>query len=132
MTEFNANDFEGAFEFLLLSGFSAGPRSMSAMQRCCKRAEWLLGLAAARKGRPNIDALPVTLQKLQREGWLRWERSDEQSGAEIIYALAEAGQQRLEQERAYRNGMVSQLMENNELDQSFRQFLDRQGPLWPS
>jgi DNA-binding PadR family transcriptional regulator len=132
MTEFNSSDFDGAFEFLLLSEFREGPRSVSEIQRCCKRAEWLLGLAAARKGKRGIGSLPTALERLQREGWLRLELPEEQAGAEIIYSLTKAGEQRLEQGRAHRNWIVSQFVENSELDQSFRRFLDRQGPLWPS
>lgn len=132
MTEFNANDFEGAFEFLLLNGFSEGPRSVSEIQRCCQRAEWLLNSAAARKGKREVGSLPIALQKLQREGWLRRECPSEQASAEITYALTETGRQRLEQERTHRHGRVSQFIESSELDQSFRRFLDRQGPFWPS
>ena len=92
MTEFNANDFEGAFEFLLLSGFSEGPRSVSEIQRCCKRAEWLFGLAATRKGKRGIGSLPAVLERLRREGWLRLERPNEQPDAEVIYSLTQAGE----------------------------------------
>ena len=131
MTDFNARDFEGMRDFFILSGFSDGPRSLVEVQQREKWAERLLVVAAARRGTQSFDSLATALERLQREGWLKSERSGEQPSPEITYSLTEAGEQRLEQERERRHLMVSQFVEDSELDASFRRFLDREGPFGP-
>ena len=100
MAKFNANDFEGATDFFILSGFSDGPRSLSEIQQRVNWAERLLYLAAKRKGKRGLGSLSEALERLQSDGYLRHERLGEQPGAEIIYSLTDAGERRLEQERA--------------------------------
>lgn len=79
-----------------------------------------------------MSSIPAALDRLQREGWLRFVRPENHANAEPTYSLTEAGEQRLEQERVRRSWLVSQFVENSKLDQSFRRFLERQGLLWLS
>jgi DNA-binding PadR family transcriptional regulator len=132
MADVNANDFEGTLDFFILSGFSDGPRRMSEIQQRIKWAERLLYLAAARTGKRGHDSLFEALKRLQSEGCLKLVRRSEQPGTEKIYSLSDLGEHRLEQERARRKLAVSQFIEDADLDASFRRFLDRKGPLWPS
>jgi DNA-binding PadR family transcriptional regulator len=132
MAEFDANDFEGTLDFFILSAFGDGPRSLSEIQRRAKWAERLLYLAATRKGKRGPDSLSEALGRLQREGCIKFERLGQQSGADIIYSLTDAGEHRLEQERARRHVIVSEFVEDSELDSSFRKFLDSKSPLWSS
>jgi DNA-binding PadR family transcriptional regulator len=132
MSEFNANDFEEALDFFILSGFSDGPRSLLEIQQRVKWAEGLLVLAAARKWTRSLGSLTTALERLQHEGWLKPERLGEQPGPEIIYSLTDAGDLQLEQERARRHLIVSQFVEDGELDGSFRRFLNSNGPLGPN
>jgi DNA-binding PadR family transcriptional regulator len=128
----NDNDFEGTLDFFLLSGLSDGPRSLSEIEQRIKWAQRLLYLAAKRKGKRPPDSLPGALERLQSEGFLNIERLVERPDTGIIYSLTEVGKHRVEQERTRRRLMVSQFVEDSELDGSFQKFLDRQGPVWPS
>lgn len=104
---------------------------MSEIQQRVSWAERLLYLAAIRKGKLGLDSLPEALERLQSEGCLKLARLSEQPDAEIIYSLTGAGERRLEQERARQESIVSQFVEDSELDASFRTFLDRKDPFWP-
>jgi DNA-binding PadR family transcriptional regulator len=132
MAEFNANDFEGTLDFFILSGFSDAPRSLSDIRQRVRWAERLLYLAATQTGKRGHGSLLDALVRLQREGCLKRERRAEQPDTEIIYSLTDAGERRLEQERARRKLVVLQFVEDADLDASFGRFLDRTGPLWPS
>ncbi len=131
MTEFNANDFEGTLEFFILSAFSDGPKSLVEIQQRAQWAEQLLGLATARKATRDFGSIFTALERLQREGCLKREQVGAQPSPEVLYSLREVGEQRLKQERARRHSMVSQFVEDAELDHSFRRFLNRKGPLGP-
>ncbi len=130
MAQFNADDFERPLAFFILSGFSNGPRSVSEIQQHVNGVERLLDWAAARKGKLRLGSLPAALERLLHEGWLRLVRLDEPPGPEAIYMLTDAGEQRLEQERARLHSIVAQFVENGEPDGSFRTFLNSQSPLW--
>jgi DNA-binding PadR family transcriptional regulator len=132
MAEFNANDFEDTLDFFILTGFSDGPRSVAEIQQRVQWAERLLYFAAVRQGKRGAGSLSQALERLQVEGCLKLERLGGQPGAEIVYFLTDAGEHRLEQERARRRLMVLQFVEDAELDGSFRRFLDLEGPLWPT
>lgn len=130
MAEFDTNDFKSTFDFFILSGFNDGPRSLSEIEQRMQWAERLLYLAAKRRAKQGFGSLLEALARLEGEGCLKQERLGEQPGAEIIYSLTDTGEHRLEQERARRKSIVSQFVEDAELDTSFRKFLDRHGPLW--
>jgi DNA-binding PadR family transcriptional regulator len=132
MAEFNESDFEGMFDFFILSGLSDGPRSISEIQQRVQWAERLLYVAAKRKGMRVLDSLSEALKSLQGNGSIKLESLGEQTGAETIYAITDAGQYWLEQERVRLTSIASQFIEDSELDTSFRKFLDRRNPLWPN
>ena len=125
MAEFNAGDLEGMLDFFILSGFSDGPQSLLEIQKRVNWAEGLLLLTADRKGMGSLNSVTSTLERLQREGWRKLQRTS----LEITYSLTESGEQRLEQERARRHFIASQFVEDSELDSSFRKFLNRHNPL---
>ena len=127
MSESDANNFEGTLDFFILSGFRDGPRSLLEVQQRVQWAERLLQVAAAKKGRPTFSSLSTALERLQREGWITCERHP----AESIYSLTEAGEHRLERERARRHSIVSEFVEDSKLDGSFQRFLDQSGPFRP-
>lgn len=130
MAGFDANDFERALDFFILSGFSDGPRSLPEIQQRVQWEERLLYVAAKRKGMQGLSPLPEALARLQSEGFLKGDRSGEQPSTETIYSLTDAGKYRLEQERARRRLMVSQFVEDEDLESSFRRFLDRGEGRW--
>lgn len=131
MTEPDANNFESTLDFFILSGFRDGPRSLLEVRQRVQWAERLLQVAAAKKGRPTFSSLCTALERLQREGGVKCERSGERHPAESVYSLTEAGQHRLEQERARQHSIVSEFVEDSELDGSFQRFLDQSGPFRP-
>jgi DNA-binding PadR family transcriptional regulator len=124
MADFRPGDFEGTFEFFILSGFSDGPRSLPEIQQRLRWAERLLYVAARNKGQQGHRSLLELLDRLQKEGLLRVERGCAEQGAGEVYSLTDSGAHRLSEERARRSSLVSQFVEEADLDQSFRRFLD--------
>ena len=133
MNESHDNDFESTLDFFILSGFRDGARSVLEIRQRIGWAERLLVVAAAKKGKPGLSSLSTTLERLQGEGWLKCEQSGRHPNAEVVYSLTDAGGQRLDHERARRHAIVSQFIEEPDLEGSFRRFLDQRslhGPNW--
>ena len=105
-------------DFFLLSGFSDGPRSFVEIQQRVSWAERLLVIAAAKRGTEGSGSLAKAIKRLLHEGWLNSEAPAEQPSPETTYSLTEVRRQRLQEERERRHGMVSQFVENSELDAS--------------
>jgi DNA-binding PadR family transcriptional regulator len=87
MADFRPGDFEGTFEFFILSGFSDGPRSLPEIQQRLRWAERLLYVAARNKGQQGHRSLLELLDRLQKEGLLRVERGCAEQGAGEVYSL---------------------------------------------
>jgi len=129
MDEFNADRLRNTLDFFILKRFSDdGPLSVWEIQRRAKPIHALLDLIATRKGKQSLGSVPAVLQRLQRDGWLKAEpQFDGRSESELIYSLTAVGAQWLEEELRRRGSMLSQSIEDGDLDKSFRKFLDRSG-----
>jgi hypothetical protein len=92
-----------------------------------------LDLVALHAGRNALDSLPAALQRLCAEGCLNCERQlTEHCDPITVFSLTTLGVQRLKQNSARRAAVVSQVIEDAELDRSFRKFLDRTGSAYGS
>jgi DNA-binding PadR family transcriptional regulator len=129
MDEFNADRFKDTLDFFILKRLSDdGPLSATEIQQRAKPIYSLLDLFATRKGRHGPGSLPAALERLQREGWLKTEPPfDGWPESELVYSLTVFGQQRVEEELMRRGSMLSQFIEDGELDKSFRNFLNHRG-----
>ena len=125
MADFSSGDFDGTLEFFILSGFTEGQKSLSEIQQRLKWAERLLQVAGRNKGRQGPRGVLELLQILQAEGLLRVELRSAEQMTEEVYALTDSGAFRVAQERARNSSLVSQFVEEVDLDGSFRRFLDR-------
>jgi hypothetical protein len=124
MADFRSGDFDGTFEFFILSGFTDEPRSLSEIQQRFRWAERLLYVGARKKGQ-RCQGVPELLETLQKEGLLRVEPRCAEQGTEEVYALTDLGAFRVTQERTRQSSLVSRFVEEADLDRSFRNFLDR-------
>jgi hypothetical protein len=127
MADFRSGDFDATFEFFILSGFTDGARSLSEIQQRLRWAERLLYVPARNKGRNGRGVLEL-LDTLRKEGLLRIEPRSVEQGSEEVYALTDLGAFRVTQERARHSSLVSQFVEEADLDRSFRRFLNRNSP----
>ncbi len=129
MGQFDADGLQAVFDSLILNAFSNGPLSASQLQVQAQKALLFLKLIALRKTQSTPDTLPAVLERLCREGWLHIEHQGSDVPDVVVnYWLTEMGERRLDEERKRREAMVSQFVEDSELDKSFRRFLDRWGP----
>jgi DNA-binding PadR family transcriptional regulator len=124
MADFRSGDFDGTFEFFILSGFTDGPRSLSEIQARFRWAERLLFVAARKKGQRS-GGVRELLETLQEEGLLRVEPRCAEQRTEEAYALTDLGELRVTQQRTRHGSFVAQRVEEVDLDRSFRKFLDR-------
>jgi len=132
MDYFNGDRLQDALDFFILKRFGDdGPLTILEIQRRVKQIHALLDLFARRKGKQSLESLPATLQRLQREGWLKAEKPlDDGPESKVVYSLTAIGEQRLKEELARQQSMLSQFIEEADLDRSFRKFLDRGGALY--
>jgi DNA-binding PadR family transcriptional regulator len=131
MDEFNADRLKATLDLFVLKRFSDdGPLSVVEIQRRAKPLHTLLDLCATRKGRQSLGSLLTTLQRLHRDGWLKAEpQSDEGSESDLIYSLTVAGEQRVKEDSARLQSMLSQFIEHDDMDKSFQNFLNRRRPV---
>jgi DNA-binding PadR family transcriptional regulator len=126
--EFNHGRLKDIFDFFILKLFSAGPLSMFELRRRVQPLCNYLDLVALHAGKNASGALPSALQRLLTDGCLKTEqRLIEHVGPETVYSLTAAGTQRLQNESARQDAIVSQVVEDAELDKSFQKFLNRTG-----
>jgi len=86
----------------------------------------MLDLWATRRGKQGLGSLSAVLERLRREGWLKAEpSSDAGAGSELVYSLTVLGKQRVKGESARLGSMLSQFVEQDDMDKSFGKFLDR-------
>jgi DNA-binding PadR family transcriptional regulator len=129
MDEFDADSVKATLDFFILKLFGDGSLSELEMERRAKPIYTFLELVAARKGRQSLGSLRTALRRLQREGWLTAERElGEQLDPAMVCSLTAAGERRLAEELTRRGSIVSQFVEDGDLDKSFRNFLDRRAP----
>ncbi len=128
---FNADRLWATLDLFILKRFSDdGPLSLFEMQRRAKPLHTLLELFAVRKGKQSLGSLPAALQRLRRDGWLKVEpKPDEGSESELIYSLMVMGEQRVEEESARPKSMISQFVEEGDMEKSFKTFLDQRKPV---
>ncbi len=130
MGEFNADRLQATLDVFILRRFSDdGPLTVLEIQQRAKPIHTLLDLFAIRIGKQSLGSLPAALGRLQRDGWLKVEsKRVEGAESELVYSLTVAGEQRVHQESARLESMLSQFLENGDMDNSFRKFLDRKMP----
>ena len=92
-------------------------RSLPEIQQRLRWAERLLYAAARNKGQQGHRSLLELLDRLQKEGLLRVERGCAEQGTGEVYSLTDSGAHRLSEERARRSSLVSQFVEEADLDQ---------------
>ncbi|MBV8864669.1 MAG: hypothetical protein JO210_04635 [Acidobacteriaceae bacterium] len=63
---------------------------------------------------------------------MKLEKRSERLGSVDVYSLTKIGEQQLQQGRARRNLIVSEFLEDADLDSSFREFLNNRGSLGPN
>jgi DNA-binding PadR family transcriptional regulator len=86
----------------------------------------MLDLLASRRGKQGLGSLSAILERLRREGWLKAEpNSDAGAGSDLVYSLTVLGGQRVKEESARLGSMLSEFVEQDEMDKSFGKFLDR-------
>ncbi len=131
MGEFNADRLKATLDLFILKRFSEhGPLSLFDIQRRAKPIHTLLEVFAVRKGKQSLGSLPAALQRLHREGWLKVEpKPDESAEPELVYSLTVAGEQRVKEESARLESMLSQFVEQGDTEKSFRKFLDQRKPV---
>jgi DNA-binding PadR family transcriptional regulator len=128
MDEFNRGRLKDVFDLFILSLFSAGPLSRMELQRRVQPLCNYLDLVALDAGKNAVGSLPTALQRLCAEGFLNCERQiTEHCDPVTVLSLTTLGVQRLKQDSARRAAIGSQVVEDAELDKSFRKFLDRSG-----
>jgi DNA-binding PadR family transcriptional regulator len=87
-------------------------------------------LFAVRKGRQSLGSVSAALQRLHRDGWLKAEPlPNEVAESELVYSLTMVGEQRLKEESARLESMLSQFVEQGGMERSFRTFLDERKPV---
>jgi DNA-binding PadR family transcriptional regulator len=130
MDEFNADRLKATLDLFILKRFSDdGPLSLFEIQRRAKPIHTLLELLAVRKGKQSLGSLPAALQRLHRDGWLKVEpKTDEGAESELVYSLTVVGEQRVEEESARLESMLSQFVEQGDMEKSFRKFLNQRKP----
>ncbi len=129
LDDFNAKRLKDMLDLFILKRFSDdGPLSLWGIQQRATPIYTLLDLFATRMGKPGLGSLLTTLQRLRRDGWLKAEGA----GSELMYSLTVIGEQRVKEESARLDSMLSQFVEQGEMDKSFGKFLDRKSPLGPN
>lgn len=131
MDEFNADGIKATLDLFILKRFSDdGPLSFFEIQRGAKPIHTLLELFAVRRGKQSLGSVPAVLQRLHRDGWLTVEpKLDEDGQSALVYSLTILGEQRVKEESARLESMLSQFVEQDDMENSFRKFLDRRKPV---
>jgi hypothetical protein len=131
MDESNADRISEALDLFVLSRLCDRPLSEPEVQSGLQPAFKFLALVGTRTPKQSFELVRATLERLQREGWLRteprYERSGERAGAEIVYALTAAGEQRVKAETARQRSVVARFVEDDDMDKSFGRFLSAKG-----
>jgi len=131
MDEFNADRLKATFDLFILKRFSDdGPLSLFEIQLRAKPMHTLLELFAVRRGRQSLGSVPAVLQQLHRDGWLKVEpKRDEDAESAPVYSLTMLGEQRVKEESARLESMLSQFVQQGDMEKSFRKFLDLRKPV---
>jgi DNA-binding PadR family transcriptional regulator len=130
MDEFNADRLWATLDLFILKRFSDDGRlSLFEIQRRAKPIHTLLKLFAVRKGKQSLGSLPAALQRLHRDGWLKVEPPDEGAQSELVYSLTVMGEQRVKEDSARLESMLSQFVEQGDMEKSLRKFLDQRKPV---
>jgi len=128
MDEFNHGRLKDVFDLFILYLFSAGPLSAMELHRRFQPLCNYLDLVALHAGKNALGSLPAALQRLCVAGCLNCERQlSEHCDPVTVFSLTALGEQRLKQDSARRAAVAAQVVEDAELDKSFRKFLDRTG-----
>ena len=125
MDEFNADRLSATLDLFLLKRLSHdGPLSALEMQRRAKPIHALLDLFAVRRGKQGLGTVSSALQRLHGEGWLKVEpKSDHAEQSEVVYSLTAIGEQRAMQESARLDAILSQFVDEGDMERSFGKFL---------
>jgi DNA-binding PadR family transcriptional regulator len=131
MGEFNADRLKTTLDLFILKRFSDdGPLTFFEIQQRAKPIHTLLDLFAIRRGKQSLGSLLAALGRLHRDGWLKAEpKPVEGAQSELVYSLTPVGEQRVQEESARLESMLSQFLEHGDTDNSFRKFLDRKRPV---
>lgn len=131
MDESDADRLRSTLDLFVLKRMSDdGPLSVFEIQQRAKPIHTLLDLFAVRNGRQSLGSVSAALQRLHRDGWLKVEpQPDKRAESDVVYSLTMVEEQRVKEESARLESMLSQLVEQGGMEKSFRKFLDQRKPI---